>query len=166
MPRSSFLPTRPRRVAGGGAAFQRIGRHAQRQRAFAIHRLAESIDHPAQPGLGGIDGGGAILEVGAGAQGDAVQRTQRHDQGAAVAKADHLAGNYLVISDTYAALAAQADSTLRTRHLYRQPFQAGDPAEAGQSRDSFDFLEQRPHEKSFVSVTFCPPKAPILGPRI
>ena len=79
-----------------------IGFDALRQRPFAVDGIAEAVDHPAQPGGAGIDGGRPVLEIGAGAQGDSIQRTQRHDQRPAVAEADHFAGNFLVISDGYA----------------------------------------------------------------
>ena len=115
----------------------------------------------------------AILEIGAGAQGDSVQRTQRHDQGAAVAKADHFAGNFLVISDAYAALAAQADSPLGAGHFHRQPLDPGDPAKAGQGGNGLDILEQSAHEISLFGgfppgafLEIFSRLAPILTPRI
>jgi len=171
-----FLADAAAAGGGDGRGLERIGRHAQRQRALSVHRLAEAIDHPAQPGLGGIDGSGAILEIGAGAQSDSVQRTQRHDQGPAVAKPHHFAGNCLVISDTYAALTAQADRPLRAGHFHRQPFQACDPAKTGQGGNGLDFVDQRAHISpcfeaferpgAVFSKDFLPFCAPILRPRI
>jgi hypothetical protein len=50
------------------------------------------------------------------------------------------------MSDTYAALAAQADRPLGPGHLDRQPLDPGHPAEPGQDWNGFDFLEKRAHE--------------------
>ena len=128
--------------------------------------MAEAVDHPAQPGLAGVDAGRLVLEIGAGAQRDSVQRTQRHDQRAAVAKADHFAGNFLVVSDSYAALAAQADGPHGARHFHRQALDPGHPAEAGQGGDGFDILEQRAHQNPQNPEIFAAPDAAILTPRI
>ncbi len=76
---------------------------------------------------------------------DSVQRTQRHHQGAAVAEPDHLARNFLVISDGYAALAPQAHRPLCAGDFHRQPLDTGDPAKPAQGGNGLDVLEQSAH---------------------
>jgi hypothetical protein len=84
-PSSSRSPTRPRAWAAGGAA-----RHALRQRALAVDRLAERIDHPPQPAAGRPHRGPLRPDADLGARRDAFQRTERHQQGARLAEADDL----------------------------------------------------------------------------
>jgi len=127
------------------------------QRTLAIDRLAKTPDHPAKPSPARIDGSGAVLEIGAGAQRDAVQRTQRHDQGPAIAEADHLAGNFLVISDSYAALAAQADGPLGAGDFHRQALDTGDPAKPDEGGNGLEIFEKGAH--LFSLGRFFRPKA-------
>ncbi len=94
-PRSSLPPTRARDAAGGGLALERIGMRALVQRTLAVGRLAEAVDHPAEPGGGGIKNGRVIGEIGARAKGHPVQAAERHDERPAIAEADHFAGNML-----------------------------------------------------------------------
>ena len=69
---------------------QRIGRQPLRQRALAVDRLAERVDHPAQPAHRRPHrrafGPNADLRAGR----NPLQRAERHQQGARLAKADHL----------------------------------------------------------------------------
>ena len=98
-PRSSLAPTRARVVAGGGAALMRIGAPAPGQAGPSHPSARQSRSNAAQPGFARIDGSRVVLEIGAGAQRNSVQRTQWHHQGAAIAKADHFAGNLLAVSE-------------------------------------------------------------------
>ena len=95
-----------------------------------------------------MDGGRPILEIRTGAQGDAIEGTQRHDQRPSVAKADHFAGNFLFFSDGYAALTAQADGPGGAGDFHRQALDPRHPAKAGQGGDRFYILEQRAHHFS------------------
>ena len=71
---------------------QGIGRRSLRQGAEAVDGLAEGVNDPAQPGGGGAHAGGGVDDADVGAGGHALDRTEGHQQGLGVAKADDLGG--------------------------------------------------------------------------
>jgi hypothetical protein len=83
------LPFAGRR--GGCAQFGR--KRADGQRALLVNRLAQRVNHPAQPSGGGVQGGGGDAGFSPAAQTNPVQRAKSHELGAIVFEAYDLAGN-------------------------------------------------------------------------
>jgi len=87
---SSRSPTRARAWADGGGGAQGIGGGALGQGSLAVHRIAEGVDHPPEPGLGRTHGRAQGLDADFGARRHAFDRAEGHQEGAGVAEADHL----------------------------------------------------------------------------
>ena len=126
----------------GRAGADGIGGLAHGQGAQAVHRLGKGIDHAAQPIVVGIYHRFGILDLGAAAQADAVDGDKRHEQGAASAKAHHLAGDAAAITGQHMAAVPHGKLALNATGFDQHALHPGHPAIDLDSGQPVDVVEQ------------------------
>ena len=119
-----------------------IGARAERKRPFAVERFAEGVHDAAEPGLGRPDHRVEIGEFGLAAQADAFQLAERQEQGAALAEADHLAGNPALSAGDDGAARPYGEHALQSDNLDEQTEHTGHPSVELIVGNLVDFIDQ------------------------
>ncbi len=121
----ALAPVGGRRLVAQGA-----GDVAQRQRPLAVDGLAERVDDAAEPARMRIDGGNGVGDLGLAAEADALGRAEGHEQGAAVAEADHFAREPAAVAGENVAAAADGEGLGCAPQLEQHAEHGGDAAVA------------------------------------
>ena len=106
---------------------QTVTERAGGQRALAVDRLAERIDHPSEPGVGRPDDRLGGRDLGLAAQADSIQGSERHEDRMAFAKADRLTDHGAAVARHHPAALTDRKAMVEASHLDHQAENAVNP---------------------------------------
>jgi hypothetical protein len=124
---------------------QRIGLVALRQRPFSVDRLAEGVDHAAEPGLARMDDGIEPADIGAAAHAHAFEHLEGHAERALILKAGDLARHEASAPPPHRDPRANAERARGARYFDQQALHPRHTPITLDGVDLLDLTEKRFH---------------------